>query len=111
MPRENEAGGKYANGIISRTYDSNSKYLDTVIEVKKNMKGYFEFRLCPDVSIDKPVTQSCLDSNVLEIEGYGTRYYPKQNGMINLRLLKPVQLTCDRCVLQWKWHTGKYTYI
>ncbi|KAK3095251.1 hypothetical protein FSP39_012181 [Pinctada imbricata] len=106
VPRQNEAGGKFATEIISRTYDMNTKYINTVIEVKKNMKGYFEFRLCPDVRMDKPVTQKCLDEHLLVIDGHGDRFYPKQNGIVNLKLVIPSGMQCERCVLQWKWHTA-----
>ena len=71
--------------------------------------GFFEFRVCPANS--QPVTQACLDEYLLPIqEGYvnGTpfRFYPKSAGDYRLTVAVPPNLSCNRCVLQWRYHTG-----
>lgn len=50
QPRENEAGGKYGKGIISRSYKANS-IIKVRVELSTNHKGWFEFRLCPNNNI------------------------------------------------------------
>lgn len=44
--RENEAGGKYATGTISRHY-TEGQSISVTVDVTTNHGGYFEFRLCP----------------------------------------------------------------
>ena len=110
-PRPNEQGGKYANGIISRTYHTDDSHINIAIEVETNKNGYFEFRLCPEISDKNPVTQECLDRYPLDILGHGKRFYPPSAGMMYLQVAIPTGVMCERCVLQWKWHTGKYIIV
>ncbi|KAL3884400.1 hypothetical protein ACJMK2_024539 [Sinanodonta woodiana] len=110
--RPNEAGGRYANGIIARTYDSADEFIEVTIEVTASVGGYFEFRLCPHNNIYKPVKQSCLDQYPLRIEGNGRRLYPDlplgKSGFVIAKLSIPQGVTCKQCVLQWKWHGGNH---
>ncbi|KAK3599806.1 hypothetical protein CHS0354_037292 [Potamilus streckersoni] len=110
--RPNEAGGRYANGIIARTYDSADEFIEVTVEVTANVGGYFEFRLCPHNDIYKPVKQSCLDQYPLRIEGNGRRLYPDlplgKSGFVIAKLNIPQGVTCKQCVLQWKWHGGNH---
>ena len=106
-PHPNEQGGKFSNGIIARTYHNDDTHINIAIEVEKNKNGYFEFRLCPEVSAKNPVTQECLNRFPLDIEGQGKRFYPQSSGTVYLRVAMPKGVLCERCVLQWKWHTGK----
>ena len=44
--RENEAGGRYANGIISAEYQE-GQVIEIVVDVTANHRGWFEFNVCP----------------------------------------------------------------
>lgn len=110
-PRQNEVGGKFANGIISRYYSTNDTFINIIVEVKKNMRGYFEFRLCPEVSESVPVTHACLDKYQLEVAGHGKQFEAMHEGMNHLQIRLPTGVACERCVLQWKWHTGILQFI
>ncbi|KAL3866015.1 hypothetical protein ACJMK2_043356 [Sinanodonta woodiana] len=104
-PRENEAGGKYALGVVARQYKI-GQVINVTIELTSNHMGYFEFRLCPVNDPLKTATQACLDRNRLNIIGYGTRYHITTNdskAIIYLDVLLPPLLKCKQCVLQWKW--------
>lgn len=79
-------------------------------------KGFFEFRICPHNRPNVPVTQECLDRNLLHIKegdeksGY-TRYYPEKHQGIdiyNLHLEIPAGMRCSQCVLNWRYKTGIY---
>ncbi|OWF52062.1 uncharacterized protein LOC110448251 [Mizuhopecten yessoensis] len=104
-PRENEAGGKYATGLVSRHYKTGD-IATFAVDVTANHEGYFEFRLCP---ADGAVTQKCLDSYPVPVIGhpYG-RYHLKthENGIIEMQVKLPTGLACDKCVLQWRYRTG-----
>lgn len=108
-PRDNEAGGKFATGTIARHYAS-GQIINVTVELTSNHKGYFEFRLCPNDNPNNPVTQECLNRNVLNILGYGRRYIidtKDYNMFMEFQLSLPPGLTCSQCVLQWKWRAGK----
>ena len=98
LPRPHEVGGQYATGRIVRFYQSNSiidiHILVRVFFISKNAKnifyennikltanhlGYMEFRLCPVNNPKIEATHECLNKNVLEIIGYGTRYKVTQD--------------------------------
>ncbi|KAK6959371.1 cell wall integrity and stress response component 4 [Biomphalaria glabrata] len=107
--REHEAGGKYANGIITREYKQGD-VIDVAVHVTANHKGFFEFRICPVEDPKVEVTQECLDKIVLEkADGNGTKYFlpeSQSNQFFNVSLRLPSDLTCKQCVIQWKYRTG-----
>ena len=43
--RPNQAGGIYANGIITETYQS-GEVIEVRVRITANHMGWFEFRLC-----------------------------------------------------------------
>ncbi|XP_060078313.1 uncharacterized protein LOC132557801 [Ylistrum balloti] len=105
--RRNEAGGKYATGLITRKYlEGQTVELD--VEVTANHLGWFEFRVCPNNNVKKAATQECLDQHVLQLaDGSGTKYYiTSAVGHYTMKYKLPAGLTCTQCVLQWKWHVG-----
>ncbi|XP_061191640.1 uncharacterized protein LOC133199829 [Saccostrea echinata] len=125
-PYDNEAGGKYASGIITRHYDVSDKYINVTIDLAVFRKGYFEFRICPNNDVNTRVKQECLDRHLLHIHSVeffpffdgvylnpdslipgSTRYFPKDRGVDMFQLEIPENLTCNQCVLQWKHVTGK----
>ncbi|KAJ8319947.1 hypothetical protein KUTeg_001534 [Tegillarca granosa] len=105
--RDNEAGGKYATGIITRQYRAGD-VIDVDIQITANHKGWSEFRLCPNNDVNKPATQECLDKHLLQLaDGSGTRFQlSTEVGHFKIKLKLPDGLTCTQCVLQWKWHAG-----
>jgi hypothetical protein len=77
------------------------------VETKSDMFGYFEFRICP-YNDDQSVTKECLNKNVLEIGDTGyTRYKVWYQGYHVIPLQLPADLKCDKCLLQFHYHTGK----
>lgn len=106
---EFEAGGKYAKGIITRTYTEGQE-IGIAVEVTVQHGGWFEFRICPNNNFRTPITHECLNRNLLPLaDGSGYRMYMGTNdpvGFKNVTLRLPNGLSCEQCVLQWKWHTG-----
>ena len=113
-PREHEAGGKYALGIITRSYPANQRKLPVKVVLTAYHKGYYEFKICPHNNPNIPVSQRCLNRYPLRIvEGsrrYRTRYYPKRNGVHRMTLMLPRGLRCSQCVLQWRYRTGMHQF-
>ncbi|KAK2139080.1 hypothetical protein NP493_6718g00000 [Ridgeia piscesae] len=69
------AGGKYANGIITRTYKEGQE-IAVAVDVTAPHGGWFEFRICPNNDFRVPVTHECLNKNLLPLaDGTGYRVY------------------------------------
>ena len=113
QPRENEAGGKYASGLITRLYRAGD-VIDVTVDLTANHGGYFEFRLCAIKGQNRFETQDCFDRNPLlirDIPGEDFQYRIKDRSMqghVNLLVKLPPKLTCRHCVLQWRYWTGEY---
>ncbi|CAH1777246.1 unnamed protein product [Owenia fusiformis] len=104
--RPNEAGGRYAKGIIVKNYRK-GQTINVRVQITANHKGWFEFHLCPNNDPTQRITQECLDSNLLTMTNGGTRFnLGTRKGNVNIALKLPQDLTCSQCVLQWKWNAG-----
>ncbi|KAL8558281.1 hypothetical protein ACOMHN_063975 [Nucella lapillus] len=95
-PRENEAGGKFATGTITRKYQQGQIILVTV-QVTANHLGWFEFKLCPNNNPLRAATPECLDCHVLQLaDGSGSKLYIGSTvGKIDVRLRLPDDVTCS----------------
>ncbi|GIY67667.1 hypothetical protein CDAR_109521, partial [Caerostris darwini] len=105
VPRPNENGGKYGNGIIVRTY-KRGQIIPAIVDITANHRGYFEFRICANKNRKKEVTQDCLDQNVLTIiNSTSTQYHVGNHGRsrVTLALQLPKGFTCKYCVFQWTY--------
>lgn len=102
-PRDHELGGKYFTNHISSSYKRNS-VIDLTVNMNKNSLGWMEFRIHP---YNKDIAQEDLNSYLLEIGGTRTtRYRVHRSGYHVIPVKLPENLECDRCLLQWKYHTG-----
>ncbi|KAL4221734.1 hypothetical protein ACF0H5_019989 [Mactra antiquata] len=110
-PRDNENGGKYASGLITRIYPI-GRNIDVVIGLTANHEGYFEFRLCPVHETTIIETQACMERHPLRIvngDENGSKFYikdPTVTGDIHLQLELPSNFKCQHCVLRWRYRTG-----
>ncbi|XP_070378456.1 uncharacterized protein [Dermacentor albipictus] len=108
-PRNNEAGGKYAKGIIVRRY-KRGEVMKASVQLTANHRGYFEFRLCPVNDPKVTATDECMAKHPLTMAddpSGSTRYMVdarKRN--FDLRLKLPNDMTCTQCVLQWSYTAG-----
>ena len=116
-PHENiPPNGKYAQGIITRDFNEGDLIISKV-QVTADHKGYFEFKLCPNNDVTKPVTQECLDKTVLRIlnasRAEPTRYYTHGTDYTTyeLHLQLPAGVYGEQVVLQWRYHTGMMTHL
>ena len=76
--------------------------------------GYFEFRLCEQNDLYTPVSQDCLNRRLLTLAGtnqtrYNIGYIKKEFYTFQLNI--PKDVTCDQCVIQWLYNTGKPSYF
>ena len=101
----------YATGTIAQTY-SKEEIITVQIEITVNHGGWFEFHLCPTNNARTTATQECMDRwPLIQTNGEVKFAVPEGLGIASIQLRLPQDLTCSQCVLQWKWNTGKFTYI
>lgn len=117
-PRAHEYGGRYATGLISKSFPSGTNQIQITVRTMSQQLGSYEFRICSKDNIHGAVTQACLDQNVLMVKDdtavnsvFKPRYYvtPSISNMPNHKITAkiPTGLTCKHCVLQWKFISGK----
>ncbi|KAL8595513.1 hypothetical protein ACOMHN_000722 [Nucella lapillus] len=121
-PRAHERGGQFYDGTPVRVYRQGD-VITVVTGITANHRGWMEYRLCPydspgpgDVERDDvsgalvEVRQACLDRHVLQLaDGSGTRYFlpkPYRVGQYSVDLQLPAHVSCDKCLLQWKWNVA-----
>ncbi|XP_065155631.1 uncharacterized protein [Atheta coriaria] len=109
-PRPHEAGGVYANGIISRHY-SVGQSVDIEIELTANHYGRFEIFLCPNNNAAQEATTECLQRYPLYIAGtkevaFRIPVDGKKKAIFRYNVQLPPYVTCTQCVLQWSYYTG-----
>ena len=108
QPRPNEMGGEFGLGYLGANLTMNS-VMEVEVELTAYHMGYFQARLCPHNRRDRPVAQTCLDRHLLNLETGGQKYYPASpgpGGRYRIRYRLPPGLTCDLCVLQWRYVAG-----
>lgn len=78
--------------------------IKVVVQLTAYHQGYWVLKICPDPSRND---QECFDQYVLELEDGGTQFYPnKGSATYELSYRLPGGLTCDHCVLQWRYTAG-----
>jgi len=99
--------GTYANGIISQTYNM-GQFIPINVIITANHMGWFEFRLCKYENSSSRMSDDCLNQNLLVFASTGTTRRPLSSSEYNVNdyLKLPDVLTCDHCVLQWKYNAG-----
>lgn len=98
--------GAFANQPpIVKTYTEGS-LIEVTVKITANHKGYFIFRVAP--LVNPPITQTDLDSTMLELENGDQEWTLGDTGAgdYTITLGLPTGLSCDHCVLQWWWTTG-----
>lgn len=111
-PNEDVDGEYVRNGVITGSYVRGS-VMTTKVNLTAYHKGWFEFKLCPLETFTTKVTQACLNQTLLPISGSNIyridlESYKKGDGseVYEIDLQLPANITCDRCVLQWRYNTG-----
>ncbi|XP_045185095.2 uncharacterized protein LOC123543096 [Mercenaria mercenaria] len=111
-PNEDINGTYVKNGVITGSYVKGD-VLNTKVDITAYHRGWFEFRLCPLATPNTKVTQECLNQTLLKVENSNTSRIILDDVKVgsgvevyNINLQLPPTITCERCVLQWKYNTG-----
>nr|XP_022312788.1 uncharacterized protein LOC111117853 [Crassostrea virginica] len=103
--RQNEAGGKFANGYIVQKYYHDDEYMNVTVDVLSNIGGYFEFYLCPMTTCRRPSLRTAWISTP-DHQGLRKQVHTGYRRQTQTVAQIPDGVTCSQCVLQWKWVGG-----
>ena len=98
--------------LRTRSYKAGD-VIDLAADLTANHVGFFEYRVCPVRDLNIPATQECFDKYpVLITESMDGRYHVNatENGVIRMQGRLPPNLSCEHCVLQWRYNTGISTF-
>ena len=68
-----QAGGKYGNGVIGKTY-AMGQTIDVDIDIVANHWGYFVLNICPVDGKNSDPTQDCFDKHPLMLTNNPSSY-------------------------------------
>lgn len=80
--------------------------INIIVDITASHLGHFEFRLCNKSSATELVTQECLDRNLLKLADGSTKSPVSNTGQYYVTAQLPSDVTCDYCVIQWKYKAG-----
>ena len=102
-----EKGGKLYTGQIIKEYQQ-GEIIQVNVEITANHIGFFEFMICNVDGWQSDATQTCLEQTYLSSSNDGQTkiYIQYKSGYIYTKLRLPSHLTCNHCVLQWRYTAG-----
>ena len=104
-------GERFATGKIVRTYQA-GQVIDIQTMITSNHLGQMEMLLCPLTEANSVETDECFGQNKLEILAsyrsiagniHRVGLFADDRSVV-FRARLPDRLTCDHCVLQWRWY-------
>ncbi|XP_050298857.1 uncharacterized protein LOC126737840 [Anthonomus grandis grandis] len=104
VPRSNENGGTYGNGLVFNNYTQGSVITVTSL-ITANHLGNIYFQIC---KLDYPTqleTDECFQP-VRLADGTDKQPIRPLDYLVHTRLRLPRDLVCDRCVMRWHYRTG-----
>ncbi|KAF7267309.1 hypothetical protein GWI33_019431 [Rhynchophorus ferrugineus] len=104
VPRSNENGGTYGNGLIFVNYTAGEVIPVTSI-LTANHLGSLHYSLCELTDPSQPETEECFKPLRLADGTASTQLNVRDYQVISLVKL-PDDFACDRCVLRWHYRTG-----
>ncbi|XP_069126493.1 uncharacterized protein [Argopecten irradians] len=115
QPRDNEEDGKYYDPSYIRPKYASGDTIPVAVKITAHHKGFFDFKLCASADKTRRTTQleDCLAEHPLEIvddvtntRGLTWDLTSDRKGTIQLKVVLPAGVSCDHCVLRWRWVAG-----
>lgn len=102
-PRKHELGGLFGQGVIVKSYESNS-VVTVDVKVTVNHKGYFWFDLC---NLDgKAKEEETCFTKLLTVDEQEKWYLSSLEVKTYQVQLKLPNVSCQHCVLRWTYVAG-----
>jgi hypothetical protein len=105
---ERPEGVMVQHDIITETYQENQEIV-LKLQITVAHRGWHEFRICNIAkSGGVEANQECLDKTLLANATGHTRFTEGTTspGFYEFTLILPSGLTCNHCLIQWKWKCG-----
>ncbi|KAL1506375.1 hypothetical protein ABEB36_005749 [Hypothenemus hampei] len=104
VPRSNENGGTYGNGVVVENYYQGS-LIKVDIRLTANHLGNMSFQLCNLQDPDFPESEDCFQPLTF---ADGSYYQQVVTGQFNITtsVQLPEDVFCDRCVFRWHYVAG-----
>ncbi|XP_078350906.1 uncharacterized protein LOC144635697 [Oculina patagonica] len=99
--------GLYAKDrFITKTYKEGHT-IEVTVKITSNHQGFFRFRVGKLEDPKSPITQEQLTHLLLQPDGSNTwPLHSSKNQEFKIKLVLPKGLTCDHCVMQWRYTAG-----
>lgn len=101
-PRSHELGGKFGEGVITKSYKAGS-VIKVTVRLTANHKGFYYFRIC-NLDVERE-SDACFERYKIQTTTGGDTYplnsTAAKDYVVSLQL--PSSLTCNHCVLQWTY--------
>lgn len=100
-------GAPLFDGTIVATYKAGD-VIDVSLNNLANHGGDHSFRICNADDLSEDPEMDCFDQNVLLLED-GTKSANRPGSRatrrvpLDFKVVLPEDLTCEHCILQWKW--------
>jgi len=106
-PRPHEAGGIYANGLITTRYVTGQD-MEVEAELTTNHKGNMKLELCPSDDPYTVVTDECFKRYPLQMaDGSGPEFVipedSKKTEIFTWKVKLPEGVSCAHCVVRWTY--------
>jgi len=103
--KQHEAGGKYATGIIARSYREGQD-IDIEIEMVANHRGLITFAICPHNNMFTSPNRSCFEKNHLLVNNDKLFVVMPRVKVLKMKVSLPKGMTCRQCILQFTYTAG-----
>ncbi|XP_066149133.1 uncharacterized protein [Euwallacea fornicatus] len=104
VPRSNENGGIYGNGVVVESYYEGS-IIDVDIRITSNHLGNMSFHLCHLQNPNMPETEECFEPLTFPDGSFYQDVLAEQFN-ITTQVKLPDNFVCDRCVFRWHYVAG-----
>lgn len=105
MPRPNELGGTYGQGVITENY-TKGEVVNVEVKLTTNHKGYFVFEAC-NLDESGAETDECFERYPLELEDGSNKWMvPPGNQVFTVPVRLPSDLSCEHCIIRWTYTGG-----
>eukprot|EP00093_Oithona_nana_P013350 13350.XXX_288045_289393_1 [CDS] Oithona nana genome sequencing. len=102
--------GKFATGILGRSYFTPGQVIEVIIDVVANHKGFFAFRLCPNNNPQKAPNAKCFSHFPLKLADGESFHFleptARMGTRVRLQVKLPDGLECWQCIIQWSYVAG-----
>lgn len=98
---------------IRKRFSIYKQDIPITVQLTYGQNGFFDFKLCAEDDATSHLDPNCYNRNIVTISGHGEKYFITEMApkYYNLTLQLPVNIKCNKCVLRWRYRTGKQVVV